>query len=87
MSRFIVGAEFFQKKVFCIFASSFKICFWAVVINDWKRIIDFTILLKIANYPSTARFLIFHIFNTGWVSVTFLKIFFPLSIFRCKRSK
>ena len=86
-SWFILGAELFHKKAYCIFSSSFTTYFGAVVINDWKTIFDIAIVLRITIFSSSVRFLMFHIFNTSWISVAVLKIFFPLSIFYCKRSE
>ena len=44
--------------------------------NDWKTIFDIAIVLKI--FPSSVRFLIFHIFNTRCISIMDLKEFFFL---------
>ena len=41
-----------------------------IVINDRKTIFDIAIIFKITIFPSSVRFLIFHIFNTHWISVT-----------------
>ena len=86
VSYFILGVELFHKKAFYIFSSSFTTYFGTAVMNDWKTIFDIAIVLKI--FPSSVRFLIFHIFNTRWISIMDLKEFcFPLSIFFCKRSE
>ena len=60
-SCIILGVEFFQKK-----------CLGAVVINDWKIIFEIPIVLQITISPSNVRFLIFHFFNTYWISVATL---------------
>ena len=39
--------SFSIKKVFCMFVSSFPICFGTVVMNDWKTIFDTVIALTL----------------------------------------
>ena len=59
-----------EKKLFVFFfSSSLVICFGIVLINDWKTIFDIAFVLKVTIFLSQ-RFLIFHIFNTLWISVT-----------------
>ena len=62
--------ELFYKKAFCVFSSSFATYFATVVINDWKTNFDIAIVLEITVFPYSVRFLIFHIFNTRWISIT-----------------
>ena len=45
----------------------------------------FFIVLKKTIFPSSVMFLIFHIFNTRWISVTV--VYFHLLIFHCKRNE
>ena len=63
-----------EKKLFVLFlfffSSSLVICFGTVLINDWKTIFDIAFVLKVTIFLSSVRFLIFHIFNTLWTSVT-----------------
>lgn len=50
-------------------------------------ILNITISLKLAIFPSNIKFLIFPIFNTRWLSVPVLYDFFSLSIFCSERSE
>ena len=60
-----------EKKAFEFFQVRSE-DFGTVVINDWKTIFDITIVLNITIFPSSVRFLNFHIFSTHRIPVTAL---------------
>ena len=72
----------FQQKLFCIFSSSFIICFKG---SCYQRL-ENNIVLKRTIFHSSVKGLIFHIFYTRWISVTISEFFFPLLIFHCNRN-
>ena len=55
---------------------------------SYSSIFDLAIIvLKIVIFLSSVRFLIFHIFNTTWISVIVVWIFFPPLLFHFKRNE
>ena len=75
-----------QKSILYFFKFIYNI-FWDICYKWLENNFDIAIVLKITIFPYSVRFLIFHIFNTRWISFTVLWFFFPLLIFHCKRNE
>ena len=78
--------SFFMKSRLCFFKFAQNM-FWNSHYKWLETISDIVIVLKIMIFPYSVSFLIFHIFNIWWISVTLCYSLFPFSIFCCKRTE